>query len=85
MKMGTIAIVFCALVLPASALLPSALLPSAFAQTASTKAAPSRDVRRPAPLWDAWGGVLRQDLYDRNNPNNIRSDWPSPPRQAGSL
>jgi hypothetical protein len=58
---------------------------SAFAQSASTKAAPSREIRRPAPVWDAWGGVLRQDLYDRNNPNNLRSDWPSPPRQAGSL
>ncbi|WP_213735663.1 hypothetical protein [Bradyrhizobium sp. dw_411] len=57
----------------------------AFAQTASNKAAPSREVKRPAPVWDAWGGVLRQDLYDRNNPNNLRSDWPSPPRQAGSI
>jgi hypothetical protein len=75
MKMGTILIVFGALSLPASA----------YAQGTSTKAAPSRDVRRPAPLWDAWGGVLRQDLYSRNNPNNVRSDWPSPPRQAGSI
>ena len=75
MKMGTILIVLGTLALPVSA----------FAQTTSTKPAPSRDVRKPAPLWDAWGGVLRQDLYDRNNPNNLRSDWPSPPRQAGSL
>ena len=75
MKKGIILIVMGALAFPASA----------FAQTASTKAVPSRDVRKPAPLWDAWGGVLRQDLYDRNNPNNIRSDWPSPPRQAGSI
>jgi hypothetical protein len=79
MKKGTMLIVsfvaLGALVLPASA----------FAQSASTKAAPSRDIRRPAPVWGAWGGVLRQDLYDRNNPNNLRSDWPSPPRQAGSL
>ena len=75
MKIGTILIVLVTLVLPASA----------FAQTASGKAVSSRDVRRPAPVWDAWGGVLRQDLYDRNNPNNLRSDWPSPPRQAGSF
>jgi hypothetical protein len=75
MKKGIILIVLGALVLPASA----------FAQNTSTKAAPSREVRRPAPVWDAWGGVLRQDLYDRNNPNNLRSDWPSPPRQAGSI
>ena len=25
--------------------------------------------------------VLRQDLFDRNNPNNLRSDWPAPPAQ----
>jgi hypothetical protein len=79
MKKGTILIVLgaltCALAFPANA----------FAQSATTKAAPSREIRRPAPVWDAWGGVLRQDLYDRNNPNNLRSDWPSPPRQAGSL
>lgn len=79
MKKGTILavsfVVLGALAFPAGAL----------AQTASTKAAPSREIRRPAPVWDAWGGVLRQDLYDRNNPNNLRSDWPSPPRQAGSL
>jgi hypothetical protein len=75
MKKGTVLIVLAALAFPASA----------FAQNTSTKAAPSREIRRPAPTWDAWGGVLRQDLYDRNNPNNLRSDWPSPPRQAGSL
>jgi hypothetical protein len=76
MKMGTILIVMGALI--------CALAPvSAFAQAASTKAAPSHDIRRPAPTMDAWGGILRQDLFDRNNPNNLRSDWPSPPRQPG--
>jgi hypothetical protein len=73
MKKGTILIVVGALAFPTIA----------FAQAASTKAAPSRDIRRPAPVWDAWGGVLRQDLFDRNNPNNLRSDWPSPPGQPG--
>jgi hypothetical protein len=29
------------------------------------------------------GFILRQDLFDRNNPNNLRHDWPSPPRQPG--
>ena len=57
----------------------------AFAQTAPAKVAPAHDVRRPAPTFDAWGGILRQDLFDRNNPNNLRSDWPSPPRQPGSF
>jgi hypothetical protein len=28
-------------------------------------------------------GLIRQDLFDRNNPNNLQSDWPSPPAQPG--
>jgi len=28
--------------------------------------------------------ILRQDLFDRLNPNNLRSDWPSPPAQPAS-
>jgi hypothetical protein len=28
---------------------------------------------------------LRQDLFDRQNPTNLRSDWPSPPAQPGQL
>ncbi|OAF08660.1 hypothetical protein AXW67_28860 [Bradyrhizobium neotropicale] len=31
------------------------------------------------------GYVLRQDLFDRSNPNNLRSDWPSPPAQPGQF
>jgi hypothetical protein len=42
---------------------------------------PSEDVRK---IDTRMGGViLRQDLYDRNNPNNLRSDWPSPPGLPG--
>jgi len=29
--------------------------------------------------------ILRQDLFDRNNPNNLRSDWPGPPAQPGQF
>jgi hypothetical protein len=29
--------------------------------------------------------VLRQDLFDRNNPNNQRSDYHSPPAQPGQF
>ena len=29
------------------------------------------------------GFILMQDLFDRNNPNNVRSDWPAPPAQPG--
>jgi hypothetical protein len=28
-------------------------------------------------------GIVRQDLFDRNNPNNLRSDWPGPRAQPG--
>ena len=42
--------------------------------------APTQDVRKIPPSIDAptRGSILRQDLFDRNNPNNLRSDWPSP-------
>lgn len=29
--------------------------------------------------------VIRQDLFDRRNPMNIRSNWPSPPAQPGQF
>jgi hypothetical protein len=29
--------------------------------------------------------VLRQDLFDRNDPNNLRSDYPTPPAQPGAV
>jgi hypothetical protein len=48
--------------------------------------APTRDARGTLPLIDARpGGVLRQDLFERNNPNNLRSDWPSPPAQPAQF
>jgi hypothetical protein len=46
---------------------------------------PGRSVRTVPPTDILPGGVLRQDLFDRNNPNNLRSDWPSPPRQPGQF
>jgi hypothetical protein len=40
--------------------------------------------RRPPPPADVVApGVLRQDLYDRNNPNNLRHDYPAPPGLPG--
>ena len=44
-------------------------------------APPTHDVRKIPPSVDAPTHgfiILRQDLIDRNNPNNLRSDWPSP-------
>lgn len=31
------------------------------------------------------GFALRQDLFDRANPNNLRSSWPGPPAQPGQF
>ena len=48
--------------------------------------APVQDTRRIPPSTDIYpSGLIRQDLFDRNNPNNLRSDWPSPPAQPGGV
>ena len=49
--------------------------------------APNQDVRKTPPSIDApaRGFILRQDLFDRNNPNNLRSDWPGPRAQPGQF
>ena len=57
-----------------------------FAQSTQTKAEPAQTARMippppPPPQIIAPFGVLRQDLFDRNDPNNLRSDYPSPPAQ----
>ena len=50
-------------------------------------APPTHDVRKIPPSIDAptRGSILRQDLFDRNNPNNLRSDWPGPRAQPGQF
>jgi hypothetical protein len=56
------------------------------AQNAQTKAEPAQTVRRTPPPADFRRFViLRQDLFDRNNPNNLRSDYPGPPAQPGQF
>ena len=77
MKKGLILAVSCSLAFPTIA----------FAKTAHTKVTPTDDVRKIPPSIDACTGgfVLRQDLFDRNNPNNLRSDWPAPPAQPGQF
>jgi hypothetical protein len=48
--------------------------------------AATHDARRTPPAIDARpSGIIRQDLFDRNDPNNLRSDWPSPPAQPGGF
>lgn len=63
-----------------------------FAKTAHTKIAPIH-VRKIPPSIDNPGSafvlrsafILRQDLFDRNDRNNVRSDWPAPPAQPGQF
>lgn len=55
---------------------------------AHTKAEHVQTERRlpPPPPADLFPfGVVRQDLYDRNNPNNRRPDFPPPPAQPGQF
>jgi hypothetical protein len=49
--------------------------------------APTRNVQKIPPSIGVptSGFILRQDLFDRNNPNNLRSDWPGPPAQPGQF
>jgi hypothetical protein len=64
---------------------------STSANSAHRKITPDRDVPRarssvPSSVRSGTTGfVLRQDLFDRNNPNNLRSDWPGPPAQPGQF
>ena len=59
----------------------------ASAKDLHTKTVPAHDARRtPSPVIGSKSHfILRQDLFDRLNPNNLRSDWPSPPAQPGQL
>jgi hypothetical protein len=58
----------------------------AVAQDGHPKAVATATARKmPAP-WDVVApGVLRQDLFARNNSNNLRHDYPSAPAQPGSF
>ena len=68
-------------------LLVSALATVALAKTPQTNVAPIRDAGKLPPPLDTGRRViiLRQDLFDRNNPNNLRSDFPGPPAQPGQF
>lgn len=64
-----------------------ALTPTiAAAQDGRTKTEPAPRARKtPAPGDIVAPGVLRQDLFDRNNPNNLRRDYPAAPAQPGQF
>jgi hypothetical protein len=63
-----------------------------FAKTAHTKIVPTHVRKIPPSIDDPRNAfilrsavVLRQDLFDRNDRNNVRSDWPAPPAQPGQF
>ncbi len=64
-----------------------ALAPTiAAAQDGRAKTEPAPRARKtPAPGDIVAPGVLRQDLFDRNNPNNLRHDYPAAPAQPGQF
>lgn len=63
------------------------LVTAALAKAPHAKIATAADVRRPAPPAVSCGNgfICRQDLFDRNNRSNLRSDWPGPPAQPGQF
>ena len=63
------------------------LMTATSAKELRTKIVPARDaLRTPSPFIRSGSHfILRQDLFDRSNPNNLRSDWPTPPAQPGQL
>jgi hypothetical protein len=68
-------------------ILEVAFATAAFGKSRHSAAPPAQDatqVKR-VPTWRGSGFILRQDLFDRQNPNNIRSDWPAPPAQPGQF
>jgi hypothetical protein len=65
---------------------------AAFSKAPRTKAATAHHVRQVPPIqvppmagscWACFVGS--QDLFDRNDPNNLRSDYPSPPAQPAQF
>jgi hypothetical protein len=63
-----------------------ATIVSAVAQTDRSAIGPAQNSQKTSLPGDSGkiGFVIRQDLFDRNNPNNLRFDYPTPPAQPGS-
>ena len=58
----------------------------AAAQDGRGKTEPAPRARKaPLPADIVAPGVLRQDLFDRGNPNNVRHDYPAPTAQPGQF
>jgi hypothetical protein len=67
--------------------LQTAFATTAFAKTSPPKVVVAHGVRQVVPLRGSCtsGFVCKQDLFDRLDKNNIRSDWPAPPAQPGQF
>jgi hypothetical protein len=58
----------------------------AVADDTSRKTEQALVVRRAPMPWDVVApGILRQDLFDRRNPTNVRHDYPAPPAQPAQF
>ena len=55
------------------------------AQNNHTKPEPARNARNTPPPPPDIRPFVKQDLFDRNNPNNLRSDYHAPPAQPGQF
>ncbi|MGJ4943527.1 hypothetical protein ACQR1W_23335 [Bradyrhizobium sp. HKCCYLS1011] len=65
---------------------------AAFAKEPRTKLTAAHDLRQDTPthirsIPDSCRAIFvgGQDLFDRNNPNNLRTDYPSPPAQPAQF
>ena len=71
----------------------SALVPAMAAADETPRRPEQAQAQTEAPAVRRWPnpadivapGILRQDLFDRRNPTNLRHDYPAPPRQPGQF
>ena len=68
-------------------ILEVAFATTAFGKSRHSAAPPAQGATQVTrvPIWSRSGFIMRQDLFDRQNPNNIKSDWPAPPAQPGQF
>jgi hypothetical protein len=57
----------------------------AFAKTSRTKVVTIAGAHQAASPAASCRIICRQDLFDRNNRNNVRSGWPGPPAQPAQF
>lgn len=80
MKIMQLLAVLCALEMVLST---TALARTKSMQVGAVPVQENAQVNRTVFIGSKSGFILRQDLFDRLNPNNIRTDWPAPSAQPG--